>query len=50
MAVGQFQGGDYGKFKDAVNTVVTKGLSENDLVYAKPFIEELAKLGNKVTP
>ena len=35
---------DYRKFKDAVHAVVTKGLSMDDLIYARPFIEELAKL------
>lgn len=35
---------DYGKFKDAVHAVVTKGLSVDDLVHARLFIEELAKL------
>ncbi len=41
---------DYGKFKVAVHTVVAKGLTLDDLVYAKSFIEEIAKLEGKVTP
>lgn len=35
---------DYGKFKDAVHAVVTKGLSADDLVHARRFIEELVNL------